>query len=621
MKRLSLFLLLFVTQAALPQVRIQNLFFNSTSNILRLNFGSTPPGVAYTGTASGADIGEGIAHVEDPDGNIIIWVNASGVYDKNGTLMPGSAGILAHPSSTEIVICPLPGSQDRFYVFYNNETCSGLYYATVDMRQRGGLGDVTAKNLPIDPGNSYAEGLEIVKIPCSGHYWLLAYQCTTGFKRFRISPAGIGAGTLMHPFEAKGPNNRAYGGRGELDYHNGRMGYGVRGDNRAVLADFDPVAGTMTGVREVVFSATDGMYGLEFSPDASKVYLTDWNNRDFLGNVISDNLFRYDFATGDIASWRIGYNTTNCRDAVVEGLGQVELGQDGKLYIPHVNGCQITVVGNPDAAAPTFGTIDVNAILSTGVSDHIQSEFLAQPLRLQASRPAVCPGEAVTLTASGGSGRYTWEPAPGLVPPAGNTVEVRPAATTTYALYATTPYGCRDTVRVTVEVKGPAAPALSVAGDNPTCGNSVATLRATRGLTGYAWTRDGRPLPGAAADSLITTEPGRYQVAGTSNGCAVSSEELIIEPSFFSRPEALFVPNVFTPDGDVQQANETFAIRNYTGKVRLLVCNRWGKEVYRSNDYRNDWTAEGLPDGMYFYRLTHESGCFREQRGWVHVLR
>jgi hypothetical protein len=133
MKCRFVFLFLFVTQVAFSQVRIENLFFNSTSNILRLNFSSSSLGVAYTGTSSGADIGEGIAHVEDPDGNIVIWVNASGVYDKNGSLMPGSAGILAHPSSTEIVICPVPGNANRFYVFYNNETCSGLYYATVDM--------------------------------------------------------------------------------------------------------------------------------------------------------------------------------------------------------------------------------------------------------------------------------------------------------------------------------------------------------------------------------------------------------------------------------------------------------------------------------------------------------
>ncbi len=621
MKCRFVFLFLFVTQVAFSQVRIENLFFNSTSNILRLNFNSSPPAVAYTGTSSGADIGEGIAHVEDPDGNIVIWVNASGVYDKNGSLMPGSAGILAHPSSTEIVICPVPGNANRFYVFYNNETCSGLYYATVDMQQRGGLGDVTAKNLPIDPANAYAEGLEIVKIPCTNGYWLLAYQCTTGFKRFRISTAGIDAGTFIHPFQAKGPNNREYGGRGELDYHNGKIGYGVRGDNRAVLADFNPVSGAMTGAREVTFAATDGMYGLEFSPDATKAYLTDWNNRDFLGNVVSPNLFRYDFATGTIASWTIPYNTTNCRNTEVEGLGQAELGKDGKLYIPHVNGCQITVVENPDAASPSFRVIDVNAILSTGVSDHIQSEFLAQPLRLEASRPGVCPGEAVTLTASGGSGSYTWEPVPGGAPLAGNVVEVRPTATTTYTLSATTPYGCRDTVRVTVAVNAPVPPALAVTGDNPTCGNALATLRATKGLTGYAWTRDGKPLPNATADSLTVTEPGRYQVAGASNGCAVRSAEFTLEPSFFTRPEALLVPNVITPDGDVSQANETFKVLHYTGKIRVLICNRWGKEVYRSNDYRNDWAAAGLPDGLYFYRLTHESGCFPEQRGWVHVLR
>jgi hypothetical protein len=142
-------------------------------------------------------------------------------------------------------------------------------------------------------------------------------------------------------------------------------------------------------------------------------------------------------------------------------------------------------------------------------------------------------------------------------------------------------------------------------------------LRATKGLAGYAWTRDGQPLPNASADSLTTTEPGRYGVADTSNSCAVSSAEVTIEHGFFSHLEALFVPNVITPEGDVNQDNETFTVRNYTGKIHLLVCNRWGKEVYRSND----WVAAGLPDGMYFYRLTHESGGFPEQRGWVHVLR
>jgi hypothetical protein len=232
---------------------------------------------------------------------------------------------------------------------------------------------------------------------------LLAYQCYTGFKRFRVGPAGIGAGTAIHPFDAN-----AHLGRGELDYHNGKFGYLATNPdfpqdfkNKVFLADFDPVAGTLRNAVDLVYGGTRDVYCFEFSPDASKAYLTDWHNRDIFGNMSSPNLFRYDFATGNIASWTIPYNTTNCGNTEEEGLGQIELGQDGKLYIPHVNGCQITVVENPDAVAPAFSVIDVNAILSTGVSDHIQSEVLEQPLRLQASPPGVCPGEAITLTASG----------------------------------------------------------------------------------------------------------------------------------------------------------------------------------------------------------------------------
>jgi hypothetical protein len=233
----------------------------------------------------------------------------------------------------------------------------------------------------------------------------------------------------------------------------------------------------------------------------------------------------------------------------------------------------------------------------------------------------VCPGEAVTLTASGGSGNYTWEPLPGGSPLAGNVVEVRPAATTTYTLSATTPYGCRDTVRVTVAVNAPVQPTLEVVGNNLTCGNTAATLRATRGLTGYTWTADGIILAGVSADSLVTSAAGTYSVSGLSNGCPVSSETITISPVFFTDQKPLRVPNVITPDHDVNHANETFVVQNYSGRIRLLICNRWGKEVYRSNDYQNDWAAEGLPDGVYFYYLRHESSCFPPQRGWVHVLR
>jgi hypothetical protein len=615
--RLLLFVFsVFLFQDGFSQVSIQNLYFNSTSNILRLNFSASSPTAGYTGIGSGAPIGEGIAHAEDQSGNLLFWVNASGVYDKNGTLIPGSAGILAHPSSTEIVVCPFPSDASKFYIFYNNQLCSELYYAVVDTRLRGGLGDVISKNIGIDAANTYAEGLEIVKIPCSTDYWLLAYQCYKGFTRFRISASGISNPVLIAHFDAD-----AHNGRGELDYHNGRLGYAVTFKNQAYLARFNPFTGILGEAQTITVNGNIGLYGLEFSPDASKVYFTDWSNRNFFDIIISPNLFRHDFSTGTTTSWTVPYNNTNCKSTTVEGLGQIELGKDGKLYIPHVNGCQITVVEDPNEVTPTLGLIDVNTTLSTGVSDHIQSEFYQpQTLQATASKNNICAGEKVQLIARGGSSTYSWLPAAGLTLTANGTVTATPAATTTYKVYADNIFGCRDSASVTITVE----PAIKPHIQNLTkslCPATSLTLKASSGMGTYSWYKDGNLIFEQQKDSLLIEEPGMYQVSLQSSPCPILSEEYQVEAALFALKEKLFVPNIITPDNDPQQANETFQIKNYSGTIRLVICNRWGKEVYRSDNYQNTWNGEGLANGIYYYKLSHVDNCFAPVRGIVHVLR
>lgn len=85
----------------------------------------------------------------------------------------------------------------------------------------------------------------------------------------------------------------------------------------------------------------------------------------------------------------------------------------------------------------------------------------------------------------------------------------------------------------------------------------------------------------------------------------------------------LFIPNVIKPDNDGK--NETFVIRadNKFDQIGLIIFNRWGDLVFESTDYQNDWTAEGLNAGTYFYQIEGKgAGVTNKQyKGWVQVIK
>lgn len=81
-------------------------------------------------------------------------------------------------------------------------------------------------------------------------------------------------------------------------------------------------------------------------------------------------------------------------------------------------------------------------------------------------------------------------------------------------------------------------------------------------------------------------------------------------------PVDIFIPNVFTPNGDDMNQkfkiameegegnyNTDLLLSEYYNSSKLVVFNRWGIVVFESDDYQNDWEGGDLPDGVYYYVL------------------
>ncbi len=81
-------------------------------------------------------------------------------------------------------------------------------------------------------------------------------------------------------------------------------------------------------------------------------------------------------------------------------------------------------------------------------------------------------------------------------------------------------------------------------------------------------------------------------------------------------------PNVITPNGD--GINDVFKIRNLENYPdnEIAIFDRRGKVLFSCRGYQNDWAADGLADGVYFYRIIIKVGSESKIfKGNINVLR
>ena len=88
----------------------------------------------------------------------------------------------------------------------------------------------------------------------------------------------------------------------------------------------------------------------------------------------------------------------------------------------------------------------------------------------------------------------------------------------------------------------------------------------------------------------------------------------------------LYVPNVFTPNGDGQ--NDQFEIRanSYPENYKITIANRWGNKMFESENINKSWNGKvknrDCISGTYYYIIKYKSkNGFETKTGFVHLFR
>ena len=161
-------------------------------------------------------------------------------------------------------------------------------------------------------------------------------------------------------------------------------------------------------------------------------------------------------------------------------------------------------------------------------------------------------------------------------------------------------------------------PILNIGDSILICKDEEISLDAGEGFSSYLWS-DGSIGQTFTVETIKVFKNldglgeglATYHVTVT-NSCGSQTDSITI------KKVQLWLPNIITPNGD--DKNEYLEIKSPLQEpVHLQILNRWGQEVYQSDNYKNDWDAKDLSDGVYYFN-SHYEGC-PVLKGWVQVAR
>jgi gliding motility-associated-like protein len=236
----------------------------------------------------------------------------------------------------------------------------------------------------------------------------------------------------------------------------------------------------------------------------------------------------------------------------------------------------------------------------------------------------ICNSQAITINTQSSLGKppYTYSWSPG----SSSTGSITTSSITETTIFTITVNDiCNHPVSKQISVIPSVLPKLSSINDYQFCLDTIKQIpiSVTGGelpntISWYAPTGGITPFNVSngiySIQQSLTPSSGTYSIVATDN-CNLTD---LVTFNIKTYDCFIYVPNVVTANGDgVNDVFKINALENFPDN-KLVVFNRWGKQVHSVSSYKNDWKPENSP-GTYFYVL--ELGDGRKYNGFFQLIK
>jgi gliding motility-associated-like protein len=303
-KSYILLLTLLFTVPLFAQRETANWYFGSN---VGLDFNNGNPVLQTDGQLTTT---EGCSTVSDNNGSLLFYTNGVNIWNKNHNIMQNGSDLLGSDSGSQsAIVIPNVSNSNIYYVFTadvyqaytNGNNGNGINYSVVDMSLNGGLGTVISKNVNLLPQGS--EKLSAVSSLDGTGFWVVTHKGNK-FYGFKVDGSGVNAPVISTiGINITGVSNIR-----------GNIKFSPNGKRLAIthsifeptfngylnIYDFNLNTGVVNNEKQI---ATDRVfYGVEFSPDSSKLFASGMLvvGSGSSSSTADIELYQYDLSFSDI---------------------------------------------------------------------------------------------------------------------------------------------------------------------------------------------------------------------------------------------------------------------------------------------------------------------------------